>query len=171
MAPGIGHFQSILLYMVRADNRGSLYICIKTNLDTRGLTQSFGIFQTYYETELLRSYSASEISWIGSVQAFLLPFLGSCSGPLYDLGYAKALNILGSFLIVFGMVMTSLGSQYYEILLSQGITVGIGTSLLLVPSISLVAQYFSRKRILAIGISTTGSGIGKPSNLLTDDLV
>ena len=40
------------------------------NTLTWGYVTSYGVFQTYYVQEL--SYSASDISWIGSIQIFLL---------------------------------------------------------------------------------------------------
>ena len=33
-----------------------------------GLLNSFGIFQVYYEREILKGTSASAISWVGSIQ-------------------------------------------------------------------------------------------------------
>ena len=64
------------------------------------------MFQTFYEIDLLRDTSPSEISWIGSIQAFLLLFLGALSGPAFDAGYFKHLVIGGNFFIVFGLMMT-----------------------------------------------------------------
>ena len=92
-----------------------------------GLVNSFGVFQTYYETGLLSHESPSDISWIGSIQAFLLLIVGAASGPTYDAGYFYALVWTGSFLIVFGIMMTSLCTQYWQVMLSQGICLGLGS--------------------------------------------
>lgn len=48
---------------------------------------TFGVFQTYYETGLLIQETPSNISWIGSIQAFLLLLCGLFAGPLFDMGY------------------------------------------------------------------------------------
>lgn len=40
--------------------------------NTWGLVNAFGVYQTYYQLELLTSSTPSEISWIGSLQVFLL---------------------------------------------------------------------------------------------------
>ena len=37
-----------------------------------GFVNAFGVYQTYYELDLLRGFTASDISWIGSLQVFLL---------------------------------------------------------------------------------------------------
>jgi len=127
--------------------------------NTWGVINSFGVFQAYYETELLTSRSSSEISWIGSVQASLLLLVGVLSGPLFDAGYFRWLNVAGLFLIAFGHFMVSLCSEYWQLLLAQGFCVGIGMGLVFLPSAAITSQYFSRHRALALGISSAGSPV------------
>ena len=102
---------------------------------------TFGVFQTYYET-LLPNSSPSAISWIGSLQVFLLRFVGVITGPLYDIGYFRALIATGTFLVVFGTMMTSLGAQYWHFLLAQGFCVGLGAGCVFMPSVGVIPQYF-----------------------------
>jgi MFS family permease len=128
-------------------------------LATWGLVNSFGVYQTYYETTLLTTSTSSAISWIGSVQAALLTIVGTFSGPLYDAGYFRHLIIAGMFFIVLGQFMTSLCSTYWQVLLAQGFTTGIGMGLSFLPSAAILAQYFKKRRALALGISSTGSPI------------
>lgn len=42
----------------------------------RGTVNSFGVFQTYYQNNPYWTESPSNISWIGSIQAFLLLMIG-----------------------------------------------------------------------------------------------
>lgn len=49
-----------------------------------GPSLAFGVFQEFYQTEYLANYSASSISWIGGLQAFLLLSTGALCGPLFD---------------------------------------------------------------------------------------
>ena len=81
-------------------------------------------------------------------------------GPLYDRGYFISIVYSGSFLVVFGTMMQSLCSQYWQLMLSQAITVGIGTGVIYVPSLAVVSEAFTEKRALAIGVPSTGAGIG-----------
>ncbi|PBP16622.1 riboflavin transporter MCH5, partial [Diplocarpon rosae] len=143
----------------------------------RGLVNTFGVFQDYYT--LVPSFASSfAVSWIGSVQSFLLLLLGALSGRVVDAGYARSMTAAGSFLIVFGMMMVSLSGDgtdtgtegegegagvtliYYQIMLSQGICCGAGMGLVFIPSISITATYFQRRRALALGIVTTGAAAG-----------
>lgn len=126
-------------------------------VDTWGLVNTFGIFQTYYETELLPDTPSSSISWIGSLQGSLLMLVGVISGPLFDAGYFRHLVAAGLFLIVLGQFMTSLCTTFWQILLAQGICVGVGMGLSFLPSAAILAQYFHKHRALALGIAQSGS--------------
>jgi MFS family permease len=126
----------------------------------RGFTLTYGAFQSYYRTTLLSSETPSAISWIGTVQAWLLIFIGVLSGPLFDLGYFRSMLIVGNFLVVFGIMMLSLSTTYWQVFLSQGVCMGLGAGLLYIPSLALVGVWFSRKRALAMGIVMSGIAVG-----------
>ena len=127
---------------------------------TRGIINTFGAYQSYYESTLLRTKSSSSISWIGTFQGFLLVFFGLVGGPIFDKGLYRWLIIGGAFLCVFGMMMTSLCTEYYQLFLAQGVCVGVGTGALFLPSVAVVAKYFSTKRALATGITASGGSVG-----------
>ena len=131
--------------------------------NTWGLVNTFGSFQRYYETGILSTSSTSDISWIGSIQGSLQLLLCLFTGPLYDLGYLHALVNTGTVFTVLGMMLTSLCRKYWEVLLAQGVLVGIGNGLLFLPSLAIVPQYFSKRKSLATGIAASGSSIGVPS--------
>jgi MFS family permease len=126
----------------------------------RGIINTFGVFQTYYEVHIVSSEPATSIAWIGSIESFFLMFGGVVTGPLFDAGYFYFLVPFGTFMVVFGYMMTSLASQYYQFLLAQGVCVGIGTGCMFVPAVALMPQYFEKRRALANGIAATGSSIG-----------
>ncbi|USP82685.1 uncharacterized protein yc1106_09959 [Curvularia clavata] len=125
-----------------------------------GFTLTYGIFQTYYRTTLLSSSSASSISWIGTVQAWLLIVIGVLSGPLFDLGYFRSMLLLGNFLVVFGIMMLSLSTTYWQVFLSQGICMGLGAGLLYIPSLAMVGVWFDKRRNVALGIVMSGIAVG-----------
>ena len=102
----------------------------------------------------------ANISWIGTVQSGLLVLGVVYSGKLYDCGYLKALTITGNFLIVFGMFMTSLCTEFWGLLVTQGFIMGLGMGFLFVPMMAVLSSWFNRKRGLAIGLAGSGSTIG-----------
>lgn len=126
-----------------------------------GYTFAFGSFQNYYESEYLLGTSASSIAWIGSIQAFLLILSGVFAGPLFDLGYFKIMINGGAFLSTLGAMMLSLSHEYWQIFITQGVLVGLGSGILFVPSMALVTRSFVKKRSLAVGIMSCGAPVGK----------
>ncbi|KAJ1561567.1 hypothetical protein HK405_003514, partial [Cladochytrium tenue] len=130
------------------------------SFNTWGILNTFGVFQTYYESGALFSETSSNISWIGAVQSGCVILLGLISGPLFDRGYLRVLVALGVFLIVFGFMMLSISSTYWQALLAQGFCVGIGGGLIFMPAMAILPQYFRSKMGLAIGLAMSGSSIG-----------
>jgi MFS family permease len=131
----------------------------------RGVVVSFGVFQEFYAQNYLKDYSPSDISWIGTIQGFLLFGAGSLSGPLFDRGYLRELVIAGASLITVGLMTASVARNYYSIFLSLGLCNGFGCSLLFTPSVAVIGTYFTTKRHIATGISAAGGGVGEfPGN-------
>ncbi|MCO5583358.1 hypothetical protein L7F22_037268 [Adiantum nelumboides] len=67
---------------------------------------------------------------------------------------------LGVLLMTFALQMASLADQFWQLLLSQGILWGIGSSLCFVPAIGLPSQWFSKRRGIATGIASSGAPVG-----------
>ena len=130
------------------------------SINTFGLQNAFGVFESYYLGSFMHNKSPSTVAWIGSMEAFLLLTVCVFAGPLFDKGHMRLMIVVGTVMVVFGMMMTSLGKQFYQVLLSQGFCVGIGQGLLFLPSIAVCATYFSKKRGTAIGLAFSGCSIG-----------
>ncbi|KAF2767565.1 MFS general substrate transporter, partial [Teratosphaeria nubilosa] len=128
--------------------------------NTWGIINAFGTYQTYYESGLLASSPASDISWIGSLQATLLMLVGALSGPINDAGYVHHLLIIGSVLAVLGQMMLSLCTEYWQVFLAQAVCQGLGAGMLFVPSVSILSTYFSTKLATAVGLAASGSSLG-----------
>jgi MFS family permease len=82
------------------------------------------------------------------------------AGPIFDRGHFRILLVVGTFLTVFGIMMNSISDRYWQVFLSQGLCVGLGTGCLFLPSVAIVATYFTTKRALAIGFVASGGSIG-----------
>ena len=132
--------------------------CIFFN--TWGLLNAYGVFQSFYQQRFLETTSASDISWIGTLQSSFIMLGSVYAGPLYDWGYLRPLIAAGSFMIVFGMFMTSLCTKYWQIILSQGLLMGLGTGCVFTPTVGILATYFPNRKGIAIGIANSGSALG-----------
>jgi MFS family permease len=129
-----------------------------TIFSTWGWITSYGVFQEYYRTTL--GLTPSTISWIGSVQIFLLFFLGTFSGRALDAGLFRPVYITGSVLQLLGVFSMSASTNFWQLFLSQGLCLGIANGLHFCPAMSLVSTYFVRKRALVVGVAAMGSCTG-----------
>lgn len=125
-----------------------------------GWLNSVGIFQEYYQKDILRHYSSSTISWIPSLQVFFMLASGPFVGYIYDRHGPKHIILVGTFLHVFGLMMASISKKYYQILLAQGICSAIGAAAIFQPALSSVSGWFDKNRGVAFGVLSTGSSTG-----------
>lgn len=125
---------------------------------TWGFINSFGVFQTYFVETL--GHPRSDISWIGSVQIFLLFFIGTFSGRALDAGLFKFVFGVGVLFQMVGIFTLSAATRYWQIFLAQGLCIGIGDGLMFCPTMGLVSTYFSKKKALAVAIVACGSSSG-----------
>ncbi|VDC07103.1 unnamed protein product [Peniophora sp. CBMAI 1063] len=127
---------------------------------TFGYANAFGVFQDYYTRT--GTSSASNISWIGGVQLFLLISAGLVSGKLLDMGYFRITTLFGSLLYTFSLFMVSIANpeKYYQLLLAQGVGMGLGAGIIYVPAVAVQAHHFRVYRPVAVGIVNAGSSIG-----------
>jgi MFS transporter, MCT family, aspergillic acid transporter len=100
-----------------------------TNHSATGLLTSFGKFQSYYQAQLLSSTNPSTIAWIGSTQFFTLFISGLLLGPLFDKFGARRLMIPGTFVYVVALMLTSISTKFWHLLLAQGFLLGFGCAL------------------------------------------
>ncbi|KAJ5628748.1 MFS monocarboxylate transporter-like protein [Penicillium lividum] len=123
-----------------------------------GYFSSFGLFESHWTAYLGKS--SSEISWVGSLSLFFIFFLGALSGPMMDRGHLRLLLFVGCGIQLLGVFTTSAVSQYWQLVLSQGIVQGIGNGLLFTPCIALVSTYFSKRRAFTLSLAACGAPIG-----------
>lgn len=123
-----------------------------------GYAAAFGVYQLYYVDTL--GLPAAKVSWIGSVQIFLAFIVCAPSGRIADAGYSHEIIIVGCFFIVIGSYMTSFCSEYWQIMLSQGVCTGIGIGVISTPAVAITSSYFDRRRSLALSMSAIGTSAG-----------
>uniref|UniRef100_A0A093W2K0 Riboflavin transporter MCH5 n=2 Tax=Talaromyces marneffei PM1 TaxID=1077442 RepID=A0A093W2K0_TALMA len=80
---------------------------------TWGLLSAYGSYEKYYETTLMSSTPSTTISWVGTLQVVI---------------------VICTMTTVLGVMMLSLAHEYYQILLAQGVCIGVGSATLYVPS-------------------------------------
>jgi MFS transporter, MCT family, aspergillic acid transporter len=81
-------------------------------------------------------------------------------GKIFDKYGPRYLILVGSLLHVFGLMMASLSTEYYQIILSQGVCSAIGVAAVYQPALTCIVGWFDKKRGIAFGILATGSSLG-----------
>ncbi|KAM5436384.1 hypothetical protein MferCBS31731_005875 [Microsporum ferrugineum] len=127
---------------------------------TFGWISTFGVFEAYYHTHLLKENTHSQIAWIGGLQAFFICTTGLISGPLVDRYGLKPILVPFSLLALISVMVTSICKEYYQFILTQGVLGGFSVGMLYTPSISIMGHYFHRRRDLAIAAASAGSPLG-----------
>ncbi len=125
-----------------------------------GWINCIGVFQEYYQEHLLSQYSSSTVAWIPSMELFMMFFGGPVFGKVFDNFGPRYLLAVGSFFHVFGLMMTSLSTQYYQFLLAQGVCSALGASAVFFSAMSSTGTWFFNRRATSFGIIASGSSLG-----------
>jgi len=62
--------------------------------------------------------------------------------------------------VIFGHMMLSLCTNYWQVLLAQALCIGSGTGALFVPGVAILSTYFNSRLALTTGIAASGSSLG-----------
>ncbi|KAG4302075.1 hypothetical protein PCK1_001634 [Pneumocystis canis] len=125
-----------------------------------GFLNSYGVFQKYYKMTLFKTLPFSKLSLIATMFGFIIIFAGFFASSAYDRGYMRLLIIGGSLLIVFGMFMSSLANEYYQIFICHSVCIGIGSGCIFIPALGVLSKYFDKQLSIATGLAASGAGIG-----------
>lgn len=126
-----------------------------------GYSNTFGVFSTYYQSQLLVDDPPEKIILIGSVASSLYFILGAFTGRFADVvGYRISLA-LGAALMVASLFAASVSTKFWQLFLSQGLTFGLGLAFVYMPTTTISRQYFgARLHGLANGIIISGGALG-----------
>ncbi|KAF2680730.1 MFS monocarboxylate transporter-like protein [Lentithecium fluviatile CBS 122367] len=132
--------------------------CHLTIFNTFGFFTSFGVYQTYYVNTL--GIEPSTVSWIGSIQVFLLFGIGTFTGRATDAGLFRHCYIAGTFFQLLGIFTMAESTKLWQLFCSQAVCLGIANGLQFCPAMALVSSYFVKKRAFALGVTALGSCTG-----------
>ena len=131
------------------------------NAHTWGINSSYGIFLAYYlANDYYPGAGPLEFAFIGGLsisQALLISPLSTYITRVYG---TRTTLLLGVALETLALISASFTHKIWQLFLSQGVCFGFGMGFLFVGSVGIIPQWFTKKRSLANGIGTAGSGIG-----------
>lgn len=120
---------------------------------------AFGVFYPVYIDEFQSTQGS--VAWIGSISACLVVGPGPLTGAIADRYNNRYVIILGAVLVGLGFFLASLSTELWQLYFTQGLLAGIGYSLSFISGVSVVSQWFTSNRGVAVGIMVAGSGIGQ----------
>lgn len=131
-----------------------LCICV---LD--GTMYSFGCFLNPLMLEMKQSRST--ISIAGSLQVALSAFVAPVAAWLVVKKGARLVCLAGAVTASFGLLLASFASNLVGIFGGLSLLTGIGFGLMYIPAVVAVAENFTTRRSLAVGLSLCGAGAGQ----------
>jgi MFS family permease len=121
----------------------------------------YSIFQRYLvQAQVYPGATNSSIATVNGVATFIGFLIAPYVGRLADrMGY-RNVTWIGGFTMFVGFMTSSLTNQLWQLYLTYGVIVAVGLQLAWIPSVGLPAQWFLKRRGLALGICVSGSGFG-----------
>lgn len=81
-------------------------------------------------------------------------------GRIFDSYGHRWLLYCGTVVFVFGIMMTSLATEYYQYILAQGVVAPVGCSAISTTVTACIMTWFKQKRGTALGLAVSGSAAG-----------
>jgi len=135
--------------------------CFLINAHTWGINSSYGVFLSYY---LANNYypgaTSLEFAFVGGLsisQALLVSPIATSTTRLFG---TRVTLLIGVGFEALALIGASFTHKIWQLFLTQGVCFGFGMGFLFVGSVGVVPQWFTKKRSLANGFGTAGSGIG-----------
>ncbi|XP_056286104.1 monocarboxylate transporter 7-like [Pseudoliparis swirei] len=124
---------------------------------TYGNIKIFGI----YLQDLMDEFGEtnSRVSWIVSICVFVMTFNGPLSAVLTNRFGFQPVVMIGGLLIVSGTIATSFTSSVNQMYLTYGLIAGLGYCLTFLPTVTILSQYFTRRRALVTAVASTGESL------------
>ncbi|XP_007568368.1 solute carrier family 16 member 6b [Poecilia formosa] len=123
-------------------------------VNTYGVLKTLGVFLQDLMEEFQESNS--RVSWVISISAFIFAFTAPVASLLSNRFGYRLVVMMGGFLMSLGMICSAFTSSIYQMYVTIGIISGFGFCLSFLPTVTILAQYFSRRRALVTAIASSG---------------
>ena len=123
-----------------------------------GAAYTFGVFIDPLIEEM--GGGRGQTSVAGSLLVATYAFTGPLASRLVTRFGTRKVCCAGSVLAATGLCLGSITKSLLGVMVTYSIITGVGFGLMYIPSIVAVANHFTRKRSLAIGICLCGAGVG-----------
>ncbi|TFK52676.1 putative monocarboxylate transporter [Heliocybe sulcata] len=131
------------------------------SLPDGGYGWSFSIYLSHYlNNNVFPGATSLEYSFVGGLSISLALFIAPLATYVSRHYTFRTAMWIGIALQVGGLIGASFTKEIWQLFLSQGVACGSGMGFIFVSTFGIPSQWFSRRRGMANGIVTAGSGIG-----------
>ncbi|KKY13477.1 putative mfs transporter [Diplodia seriata] len=131
------------------------------NAHTWGVNSSYGVFLAHYlSTNAFPGATPLQFAFVGGLSiscAMLVSPLATLSTRHFGTHVTLSAGIA---LQTAGLIGASFAREMWQLFPSQGVAFGLGMGFLFVASVGIPPQWFDRRRSLANGVGSSGSGFG-----------
>ncbi|CAH1783888.1 unnamed protein product [Owenia fusiformis] len=129
-----------------------------SNVLMHGISWSVGVFFVLFLGAFQQS--KGKTAWTGSINTACMYGIGPVASMLTNkLGYRTTMMI-GGVVAAIGLATSALSTNIYHLYITFGFLTGCGLGICYIPTITVLAVYFSKNLTLAVGLSSSGVGIG-----------
>ncbi|KAM4771478.1 monocarboxylate transporter 14 [Rhinophrynus dorsalis] len=123
-----------------------------------GSQMALGILNMEWLEEFNQSRGLT--AWISSLSMGITLIVGPFIGLFINTCGCRKTAMIGGFLTSLGWVLSAFATNVHFLFFTFGVTAGVGSGMVYLPAVVMVGQYFQKRRALAQGLSTTGTGFG-----------
>ncbi|SCU88607.1 LAMI_0D10704g1_1 [Lachancea mirantina] len=131
------------------------------NFSTWGANAGYAVYLAHYlQYNKFRGAGKLDYAAIGGFAFGCGLFFGPAITWLAHATSAQFVLGVGILLQCAALLLAAFSTQLWELYLTQGVLISFGLAFICIPSLTLLPQWFRRKRSLAMGLATGGSGLG-----------
>uniref|UniRef100_A0A8D2CW53 Major facilitator superfamily (MFS) profile domain-containing protein n=1 Tax=Sciurus vulgaris TaxID=55149 RepID=A0A8D2CW53_SCIVU len=99
-------------------------------------------------------------AWVSSLSMGITLIVGPFIGLFINTCGCRLTATLGGLVNSLGWVLSAYAANVHYLFITFGVTAGLGSGMAYLPAVVMVGRYFQKRRALAQGLSTTGTGFG-----------
>ncbi|XP_069871505.1 monocarboxylate transporter 14 [Dipodomys merriami] len=123
-----------------------------------GSQMALGVLNVEWLEEFQQSRGLT--AWVSSLSMGITLIVGPFIGLFINTCGCRQTTIVGGLLNSLGWVLSAYAANVQYLFITFGVTAGLGSGMAYLPAVVTVGRYFQKRRALAQGLSTTGTGFG-----------
>ena len=137
-----------------------LAVCFVLEAVVWGFPYSYGVFQDHYARTAPFSRDGKGLAAIGTTATGIMYFASPAVIGFVGVfpQRVRVVSAVGLGVMLGGIVGASFATAVWQLILTQGVLYGVGGSLLYLPAVAYLDEWFVRRKGLAFGIMWAGTG-------------